>query len=336
MADQGTTRPLHISVGIPTMNNEESIERMLRQLDEQTRPPDRVIVVDASTDATPEIVADVGDDVAFDVDLYEQSDRGRGVGAARADIYDRFEGDVLACLDTEHAVDADWLAIHEEFHRSHPAYGVLSNSGRPGFDGPVDDPLQSHFFGQSNCSLKREALDATGGWDPWMQRGEDWDLRIRLWTAGVKSWAKHGIAATPFGRDLASNTTTWFRKKVYHDPSSVTFLRKYGLWYLRFYPLHVAADLLSLVAVVSLAIAPLGLLISPVSLVFLLGLPLASAAAFTYYKGPRKRSALLPRRSELSSLPVFFALGLSVLRNLRRVGGDETWNYQGFDKSARR
>lgn len=327
MSEDGS---LSVAVGIPTMNNEDTIEETLRNLAHQTRPPNKVIVVDASTDSTPDIVERVNESTDIQIEYYRQLDYGRGVGGARHQIYREFEEDVLVCLDTDHDVRSDWLETHVRFHRENPEYGVLSNSGRQGFDKEVRNPKKSEYFGQSNCSLKREALDRVEGWDPWFPRGEDWDMRIRLWSAGVKSYAKHDIDAWRYERDIPRDTLAWFRKKVTGSPSSVTFLRKYGYWYLKFHPVHVVGDFLSLVSLVFLALVPLGLLVYPPSLLLFLGLPLILSLTYLYYKGPRKRDGFGLKRKDFTAVPVFFALGLSALYNLRRVGEDVDWNYSGF------
>lgn len=336
MSEHGGDFSIETTVGIPTMNNESTIERTLRQLQDQTLLPDRVIIVDNSSDRTPDIIREVASDVDFPIDVCQQSDYGRGVGAARAQIYDLFENDLLVCLDTENSVDNKWLETHVQFHETHPDYGVLSNSSRDDFDKAVEDPMKSEFFGQSNCSLKRSALETTKGWDPWMQRGEDWDLRIRLWTAGVNVWAKSEIATDRFDRNIVDDTTTWFRTKVFRSPSSVTFLRKYGTWYLQFHPLHTFGDLLSAISILCLLCSPIAYLIAPIALPALLGTPIALSIGFLYYKGPRKRGNFVPLKRDFTSIVVFFALGLSALYNLRRVGGHEEWNYEGFDGSIKK
>lgn len=326
---------LEVSIGIPTKNNAESIKRTFKQIAQQTYPPDRVIIVDDSDDRTWKIIEEVGETMNFRIDIYQQSTEGRGVGRARQDIYENFDEDVLVCLDTDHAVPDDWLETHIRFHAENPSYGILSNSSRPGFDEQVRDPKKSEFFGQSNCSLKREALDQVKGWDPWFPRGEDWDIRIRFWTAGVKSYAKHDIDAWRFDRDVAGDTLTWFRKKVTMSPSSVTFLRKYGFWYFRFHPIHVIGDTLSLLAILSLVLIPFVAVIEPVLAMVLLGPPIILSAAYMYYKGPRKRNCFGILLRDFTAVPVFFALGLSALNNLLRIDRNIDWNYGGFENKLR-
>lgn len=336
MVEDTWDEPIAATVGIPTMNNAGTIRRSIQQLQDQTRPPDRVIIVDNSTDETPDIIEEMATEVEFVVDRYQQSEYGRGVGAARAEIYDHFEEDLLLCLDTNHSVDKTWVETHVEFHRTHPSYGVLSNSGIDGFDDSVSNPLQSEYFGQSNCSIKKSALEAADGWDRWFHRGEDWDMRIRLWTAGVESWAKHEIDAKRFERNVAADVKSWFWTKTLYDPSSITYLRKYGRWYFRFHPLHVAGDFASLAAIVLLAVAPVGFLVTPLLGFFLFVAALVPAAGFMYYKGPRKENRIIPLPKQLGAFVVFYALGLSALNSLRNVGSGEEWNHSGFDESVQR
>jgi glycosyltransferase involved in cell wall biosynthesis len=320
------------TVGIPTMNNSKTIKCSIKQLQNQTRLPDRVIIVDNSTDATPDIISEMATDTDFAIDLYDQPECGRGVGAARAKIYRKFHEDLLLCLDTNHSVDETWVETHVEFHQAHPSYGVLSNSSIDGFDDSVSDPLQSEYFGQSNCSIKKSALESVDGWDCWFHRGEDWDMRIRLWMAGVDSWAKNSINAERFERNAATEINSWFWTKTLYDPSSITYLRKYGRWYLRFHTLHVAGDLASLAAIALLAVTPVGLLMTPLLGLMMFGTALVPAAGFIYYKGPRKQNKIIPLPRQLGAFIVFYALGLSALNSLQNICSGEEWNYSGFDK----
>lgn len=336
MSEVNWNAPIKATVGIPTMNNALTIERSLRQLQKQTRLPDRVIIVDNSSDSTQNIIENISTKLDFSVDIYQQPRHGRGVGAARDKIHQQFDGDLLLCLDTNNSVNNKWVETHIKFHKNNPSYGVLSNSSDTGVDRSIQNPLRSEYFGQSNCSIKKSALEVTDGWDPWFHRGEDWDLRIRLWTAGVKSWAKNDIASNRFEQNVTSEIGSWFRTKVLFDPSSVQFLRKYGLWYIRFHPLHVIGDFASIVGIISLLLAPIGMLVNTLLTVIQILIPLLLSIGFMYYKGPRKRGKFIPAANEVGSLLVFYALGLSAIKNLMRIGKHEDWNYKGFDKSIKK
>jgi glycosyltransferase involved in cell wall biosynthesis len=90
-----------IAVGIPTMNTAATIRETLESLVDQTRQPDRIIVVDASTDETPEIIEEFAEQTDVIITLRRQSETGRGVGSAQQEIYDASTEDILACLDTQ-------------------------------------------------------------------------------------------------------------------------------------------------------------------------------------------------------------------------------------------
>lgn len=314
---------LSVTVGIPTCNNEATIRETLRQLVEGTRPPDRILVVDASTDRTPKIVDEVAAESQVPIDRYEQSDRGRGVGAARQDIYDRFEGDVLACLDTNVRVDADWLAERVRFHEEHPEYDVLSSAPLSDVDGPVDDPKRGFYFQQANCSIRAAALDRVGGWDPWLPRGEDWDMGIRLWRAGARVYARSDL----HGDQMVEESQTL--SKTLGRPSSVAFLRKYGGWYLRFHPTHPLGDALSIVGLLALVATPLLLVLAPVLALGTAGLAAGLTALYLWLKLVPHREAWRPRLRDLHRTPRFFLLGYTALREF--AAGDRPWNRGGLD-----
>jgi len=315
---------LSVTVGIPTRNNEDSIGETLALLLEQTRPPDRILVVDASTDRTPELIDRMASDSAVPIDRYDQPERGRGVGAARSRIYEEFEGDLLACLDTNRRVERDWLERRVAFHRDHPEYDILSSTAHPDWDGPVTDPKQPFFLKQANCTLRSEALDRVRGWDPWFPRGEDWDMRIRLWRSGATAYARSDL----HGEAIVEDDTSAVRKRT-GRPSSVAFLRKYGAWYLRFHPVHPAGDLLSVVALVALACVPFLALVSALASGLALALVVALTAAYVHVKESDVRGVLDPREITATAVLSFFVLGVTAVREF--AAGDHPWNYGGVE-----
>jgi hypothetical protein len=322
-----------IAVGIPTMNNAETIRETLESLVEQTRPPDRIIVVDASTDETPDIVRSVAaqTDVAFT--LRRQSGDGRGVGGARQEMYAELTEDVLACLDTQKRVDSDWVETRLRFHQEHPEYGILSGVRTEGdpIDRPANGVKDPYYLRQSNCSIRRDALESVNGWDPWMARGEDWDLRIRLWRAGVESWVKSDLGCEFIEMDEPMDAIT----KVFGRPSSVDFLRKYGLWYAKFHPIQVLGDVASLGSLLLLVAVPLlAVSVSPVAL-GLLAVPVLGSVAYLYVKTFRNRRRLRDVEPiHLFVLLRFFVLGITAAQQLL-AGRDCEWNYGGFDGGRR-
>ena len=329
---------LVIEVGIPTANNEDTIEETLETLASQNRKPDRVIIVDNSTDSTPKIVKEFSKNANLQIDLYKQSSPGKGVGRARQDIFEKFQGDVLACIDTDNILKKNWLEEHAIFHQEHTDFGILSNTS--GESREIIQPKESDYFGQSNCSLTKEALSKVEGWDPWFSRGEDWDIRIRLWRAGVKSYAKREInlAAKQIGTEgegsFFDRIKLWSKKKI-SAPSSALFLKKYGMWYVNFHPKHFVGDMLSIYSILSLILAPIIYLLGNIYLFLVfLTVPILNSMIYAYYKGPQKRQGFSLQISDFIALPIFFVLSISFITSLIDLMFNEyDWNYDGLDES---
>ncbi|MFB6078507.1 MAG: glycosyltransferase family 2 protein [Halarchaeum sp.] len=319
---------LSVTVGIPTRNNEDTIRETLTQLVEGTRPPDRIVIVDASDDRTTQIIGELAAESEVPIDVYGQSKQGRGVGRARQDIYEQFEGDLLACLDTNVQVDDTWLERHVAFHEANPEYDVLSAAPLRDVDGPVTDPKRGFYFQQANCTVTREAIDRIRGWDPWLPRGEDWDASIRLWRSGARAYARNDLSGETID-DTEDQTAV---DKALQRPSSVAFLRKYGLWYARFHPVHPLGDSLSLVSILGLVATPLVAVVAPtVSLTMLIGVVLV-VLCFLYFDlvAHYDRWWIHPR--DFRDVPRFFVFGYTALREF--VAGDRPWNYGGLDEET--
>lgn len=92
--------------------------------------------------------------------------------------------------------------------------GAYHGDGEPG-------PAESAYLG----IFRREALDAVGGYDPGILRGEDWELNLRIRRAGGRIWFEPRLQVTYHPRaslgDLAKQffaTGTW----------RAVLVRKYG------------------------------------------------------------------------------------------------------------
>lgn len=317
---------LSVTVGIPTKDNADTIRATLESLVDGTHPPDRILVVDASDDETPDIVRDVADESDVPIDYVRQSREGRGVGAARQEIYERFDGDVLACLDTNLEIPDDWLERRMRFHETHSEYGVLTGTKTPGLDEPAE-PGAGEYFRQGNCSITCEALDRVGGWDPWFARGEDWDMHLRLAAAGVESYTMSAVGATHRDEETPLQKVS----KKLGRPSSVAFLRKYGLWYLRRHPMHVLGDVVSVVSLLVLVVLPV-LAIWKRGLAAVASLlPLAGTAGYFHHR-TQVADDVAYRRSDLPHVLEFYVLGYTTLRELLYGPQGVDWNRGGLEE----
>lgn len=217
---------MNITLGLCTRDNEDTIEETLTSILKQKRLPDEIIICDKSRDKTLKII----ESLLFGVlPLKIINQKGDGVGDAYQQIYlNLCNTDVFVTLQTNLRVEEDWLKKIEMGFEDNPWADIISSSPK------------AYFTGR-NMAIRIETLRRVDGWDNRFLRGEDWDIHIRLKRIGAKSVYVNGINHRWIKKD--DTDTIW---KSLRKPTSITFLAKYGLWYLKFRPIHVLGDLSSL------------------------------------------------------------------------------------------
>ena len=181
-------RPL-VSVIIPAYNAAATLDRAVASALSQTYRPLEVLVVDdGSTDATPQVVARLGDAVR------SVRQPNQGVSVARNEALRRARGDLIAFLDA----DDEWLPEKLErqvaFLHEHPEIGLLytlavvvDGTGRErGFiprDGGADAYAHLYFANRiptSTVLVRAEVLRRAGEFDPALRIAQDYDLWLRI------------------------------------------------------------------------------------------------------------------------------------------------------------
>lgn len=218
-AASGRIEDPFVTVVIPTRNRQELLERCLRSLRSQTFPRDRfeiVVVDDASSDGTPQLLASVMDVRAVRQDW-------QGMVAARMAGLGHARGDIVAFLDDDAEADAAWL---NELVDALDQTGVAMVGGRvraaplreiraridamgqvdwSGFDVVLDAPTRVDFVPGGNMAVWRWALDEAGGFDleytgsAWR---EETDLCVRVGRLG------YGILYVP-GASIDHVSARW-------------------------------------------------------------------------------------------------------------------------------
>lgn len=181
---------VEISIVIPTLNEEGTIERMLKTLKEQMYPHDEIIVVDGhSTDRTVEICEKYG------VTVY-QMDR-LGIGPAKTYGAERATKDIVAFLDCDGCPDPFWMArlrlIFTDrrtnavaglglYESESKLMGVIYNI----FAGAVFKIAEFFYWTEkipwmpvNNCALRKEALFKYQGFGPVQCEDLDFSMRAR-------------------------------------------------------------------------------------------------------------------------------------------------------------
>ncbi|MGE0734640.1 MAG: glycosyltransferase family 2 protein [Alphaproteobacteria bacterium] len=171
-----------VSVIVPVFNGERFLAAALDSVAAQDYRPIEIIVVDdGSTDATPQILA-----ARSDIRVIRQDNQGpsvaRNVGVAHA------RGDVFAFLDGDDLWRANKLAMQIRDLHANPGHGYNICQCRfflePGIEPPkwllpgfYDLPRVAYL--PSALVVRRQTLEAIGGFDPGLRLGEDTDWFAR-------------------------------------------------------------------------------------------------------------------------------------------------------------
>jgi GT2 family glycosyltransferase len=122
------------SVIIPSYNSESTIVACLESvLVQDINEPYEVIMVDSSSDATPELVREKFPSVRL-----KHFERRVGSGTARNIGVEMARGDILAFTDSDCVVESDWLRLMVGMHEKCPEYAAVG--------GPITNGNPQHVI----------------------------------------------------------------------------------------------------------------------------------------------------------------------------------------------
>ncbi|MFZ0747492.1 MAG: glycosyltransferase family 2 protein [Terracidiphilus sp.] len=197
---------MEISIVVPTFNRREIVTRTLATLFAQDFPAagcEIIVVVDGSTDGTAEALSSLRPGCRFRV--IEQENR--GLAGARNTGYRAAKADLVLFLDDDMLCDPGLLGAHVAAHKEAGpvvAFGALflsadspSSLAAECFNREIgafhlrrkNDPAatwQETDCVFSNSSLPRKMLEEVGGFDETFRMREDFELGVRLFSAGVQ------------------------------------------------------------------------------------------------------------------------------------------------------
>jgi GT2 family glycosyltransferase len=179
-----------VSVVIPTHNRKAALERAIKTVVAQTYGDWELVVVDdASTDGTEEVVRALGEGRL----VYVRHPQNRGGGAARNTGIQRARGKYVAFLDS----DDEWFPgklardvgafADEGVGLVYCGKELVDPAGRlllrriPTLQGDLYRQLLAHdFIGScSRVAVRTEVAQSIGGFDESLPSGQDWDMWVR-------------------------------------------------------------------------------------------------------------------------------------------------------------
>jgi glycosyltransferase involved in cell wall biosynthesis len=203
---------MRVSVVVPAHNAASTLAAAVRSALDQTRPPDEVVVVDdGSTDATPTVVGELGDEVRL------VTQRQSGPSAARNAGVTASSGDWLAFLDADdqwhpeklerqlRVADDDVVLVATDWARE--LTGLEAPQPVPTSVITTAEILLLNRFQTSTVLLRRDAFVEAGRFDPSLDGVEDWDMWLRASRQGrvVKlDWpfVRYADVATGYSKEL--------------------------------------------------------------------------------------------------------------------------------------
>jgi GT2 family glycosyltransferase len=190
--------PGRVSVVIPCFNGARHLGEALDGALAQTHSDVEVVVTDdGSTDDTPAVLAAYGDRIR------RLSQANAGPSAARNRALAAATGEYVALLDADDRFHPTKLERQVAVLRARPDVGavycgwrfidaagrVLPELGWPRVEGDLLDALVlGNLFHPVSVVLRRDVVDAAGGFDVRCPVNEDWDLFLRASRQGAR-WA---------------------------------------------------------------------------------------------------------------------------------------------------
>lgn len=200
-----------VSLIIPTYNRAYCLSEAIDSALGQTRQPEEIIVIDdASTDNTDQVLARYADRIRI---LRNQTNQ--GASRSRNLAVEASRGDYIAFLDSDDAFLPDKLALQMAVAEKHPDAGMIGTDywmvdqqGRvlfhPGGETP-SDPCEALLFSVWSMLgailIKREAFTSAGGFNEEIIVAEDHEL-----------WSRIAIKGYPFV--FVNKPLLWYRMQT--------------------------------------------------------------------------------------------------------------------------
>lgn len=191
-----------VSIVIPSLNEEQFIERCLKSLKNQTVPCEIIVVDNGSTDKTVEIARKYADKVLVEPEINLTELRSKGVETSQSNI--------IATTDSDTVCPPEWLETLLEGFKDlsvvavgGPVEPLKKGLSRGMYTKALSKAVSAGLLLGSNMAYRRSAYTQVGGY-PKTYRAEDWNLSVRLAKIGKVIYESRAIVYTdiPYNRQL--------------------------------------------------------------------------------------------------------------------------------------
>ena len=221
---------MKLTVLIATYNRKKMLAECLRHLLEGAEElPDEVIVVVGGRDGSDEVVRHHSKTCPF-VKLVEVENKSLGDSQNKGLAH--CSGDIVATLDDDAFVFADWAMMVKRAHHEHPEAGCIGGRIVNFFPNNLVARLESHiglpydrdkgFYTRTvagvSCTYKREVVRKVGRFDDSLPAGMDSDYNWRVLKAGYKVWFDPRIRMYHMNRTTLRDflkQQTWYGRGYY-------------------------------------------------------------------------------------------------------------------------
>ena len=265
-ADSAAQKETKVSVCMPTYNAAKTIKKCLENILNQTVKPYEILVVDGhSQDETLKILQEYPN-----VKIIGSA---KGIGRARKILANNASGDLIAWVDADAVVPLNWIELNVQIHLKRKDIMILSGEGK-NIDAispekfvlkvssesmPIVEWLGST---QNACTMKKELFSVVN-YDERFKRSEDFEFVISAYRKGIKAHRCHGLKYFHITRSRKR-----YLKEMIYSGTYVLFLKKHGLWYVKFNPKHFVAFVFRIALIYAIPIS----FLFPISFFFLFAL----------------------------------------------------------------
>lgn len=207
-----------VSIIIPTLNSEKTIDRLLDSIVDQEPHEKEILIVDGgSVDKTLTVAG------RYPVEVFYE--RKRGIGAARRTGVLKASGRYVAFIDSDCRAPSNWLSDLTDEIRKASSDRVAGVGGRaiPEEQSLISKCLEYRLFTSRSVSGKvesiatfnaiylREIILEAGNFDPELEMGEDLELNHRIRQRGFDLiYAPHIYVYHSHPHRLQSLLSKWF------------------------------------------------------------------------------------------------------------------------------